>query len=64
MNIPAVVQIQNLIERYDDGELDTEYVEFIMEHSLGDRVICNGDTLLSAIEDLYMFDEFINSMVV
>ena len=39
-----------------------EYADYIMKHCGGDRVICNGDTLLQAQEDLYLFDEFLASM--
>ena len=36
-----------------------EYAEFIMKHAAGDRIICNGDTLLEAMEDGYLLEEFI-----
>lgn len=38
------------------GDSD-EYAEFIMKN--GERLICNGDMLLSAMEDGYLFDEFL-----
>lgn len=38
------------------GESD-EYAEFIMAN--GDRLICNGDMLTEAMEDGYLFDEFL-----
>jgi hypothetical protein len=43
---------------FDNFELDQQYSEYIMEHSAGDRVICNGHTLTAAIEDGYLFEEF------
>lgn len=43
---------------FDNWELDEEYAEYIMEHSCGDRIICNGDTLTAAMEDLYLYDSF------
>lgn len=46
----------------DDLEYSDEYAEYIIEHSKGDRVICNGDALLNAMEDGYLFDEFLNSL--
>ena len=51
----------------DDTELDElqfspEYGSFIMENAGGDRVICNGDTLLQAQEDGYLFNEFLESL--
>ena len=36
-----------------------EYAEFIMANAKADRVICNGDMLLDAMEDGYLFDEFL-----
>jgi hypothetical protein len=39
-----------------------EYAEYIMEHSAGDRIICNGDTLIRAQEDNYLFDDFLDSL--
>ena len=44
---------------FDQGLLDDEYMDYIMEHSdPSERVICNGDTLLAAFEEQYLFDEF------
>lgn len=48
---------------FDNYEFDDEYSEYIMEHCHGDRIICNGDTLISAIEDGYLFEDFKNSKV-
>ena len=45
----------------DDLMYSNEYAEFIMEHGKGDRVICNGHLLLEAMEDGYLFDEFLES---
>lgn len=53
-----------LIKRYDNNEFDAEYADYIIEHSAGDRVICNGDTLIEAIEDMYLFEEFIDSLII
>ena len=37
-----------------------EYAEYIMNnYDPGERVICNGDTLLEAQENLYLFSEFL-----
>lgn len=38
------------------GESD-EYAEFIMAN--GDRLICDGNMLMEAMEDGYLFDEFL-----
>lgn len=45
----------------DDLMYSEEYAEFIMENSKGDRVICNGSTLLDAMEDGYLFEEFLET---
>jgi hypothetical protein len=55
------------LEILNDTELDElnyseEYAEYIMNNSGGDRVICNGDTLLQAQEDGYLFAEFLESL--
>lgn len=44
----------------DDLQFSEEYAEFIMEN--GDRMICDGDTLLEAQEDGYLFPEFLESL--
>lgn len=46
----------NEIDRLADSE---DYANYIMANACGDRVICNGDMLLDAIEDGYLFDEFL-----
>ena len=43
----------------DDLMYSDEYSSYIMEHAGGDRLICNGDTLTQAMEDGYLWDEFI-----
>ena len=45
----------------DDLMYSEEYAEFIMEHGKGDRVICNGSTLLDAMEDGYLCEEFLET---
>jgi len=64
MNIVAQQNTFTLTARptFDDIEnLEDQYAEFIMANgSNGDRVICNGDTLLEAMEDGYLIDEFLN----
>ena len=51
----------------NDTELDElnyseEYAEYIMNNCGGERIICNGDTLLQAQEDGYLFVEFLESL--
>lgn len=43
----------------DDLQYSEEYVEFIMNNSNGERMICNGDMLTQAMEDGYLLDEFL-----
>jgi hypothetical protein len=39
-----------------------EYSEYIMKNGdNGERAICNGNTLLEAMEDGYLFTEFLKS---
>jgi hypothetical protein len=46
-------------ERLDELTFSSDYINYIGQH--GDRAICNGDTLLEAMEDLYLFDDFLVS---
>jgi len=54
-------------EEFDEAaegyDLDEAYSEYIMEHSKGDRIICNGDTLIRAMEDGYLWESFKESMI-
>lgn len=44
----------------DDLMYSQEYAEYIQQHAdLSEVVICNGDTLLQAMEAGYLFDEFL-----
>ncbi len=45
----------------DDLQYSEEYSEFIMNNCHGERIICNGDTLLQAMEEGYLFDAFLES---
>lgn len=46
----------------DDLQFSDEYAEFIMQNGSSDRVICNGDTLLIAQEEGYLFPEFLETL--
>ena len=46
----------------DELTYSQEYADFIMENSKGDRVICNGDLLLDAMEDGYLFDDILKTV--
>ena len=52
--------MSTLVERFENGDLDDQYAEYIMEHSAGDRLICNGDMLIMAMEDGYLADDFLD----
>ena len=44
---------------FDQGLLDDEYMDYIqLNADPSERIICNGDTLLAAFEEQYLFDEF------
>lgn len=47
---------------YDDLQYSDEYAQFIMNNYDGSRVICNSNTLLMAMEDGYLFEEFLSSL--
>ena len=38
-----------------------EYGEYIMNNCHGERVIGNGDALIAAMEDYYLWEEFLSS---
>ena len=50
-------------QKLENWELEDQYAEYIMDHAAGDRVICNGDTLLAAMEDGYLLEDFKDSIV-
>lgn len=43
----------------DDHQYSDEYAEYILKHNNGQRIICNGDTLTCAMEDGFLFDEYL-----
>lgn len=43
----------------DDLSYSADYAEYIMRNCGNDRLICNGDMLLEAMEDGYLWDEFL-----
>ena len=49
--------------RFDRGLLDDQYAEYIMEHCHGERAIGNGNMLILAMEDAYLFEDFKESLV-
>ena len=44
---------------FDAGLFDQEYMDYILEHANpNDRIIHNGDSLLQAFEEMYLYEEF------
>ena len=53
----TIDEFNGLFEIYDN--LHDKYMDYIMENGDPDeRIICNGDLLLEAAEDGYLFEEF------
>ena len=48
---------------WQSDKLNDEYADYIMNNCLGDRLICDGDMLIEAMEDFYLFDDFKDSLV-
>lgn len=49
---------------YDNSdELMNLHCDYIMENCHGDRIIGNGDMLINAIEDGYLYEEFREVMI-
>jgi hypothetical protein len=49
-------------EQLDELAYSDEYMEYIMNNAGGQRVICNGDMLIDAVEDGFLFEEFLESI--
>ena len=45
-----------------EDEQQIAYGEYIMEHCAGDRVIGNGEALIKAEEEGYLWDDFLASL--
>lgn len=43
---------------FEETDLFNEYMEYIMENCHGDRMICNGDMLVIAAEEGYLYEAF------
>lgn len=54
--------MSTLLEQFEDGKLDDQYAEYIMNNCHGERIICNGDTLIVAMEQGYLADAFLESI--
>jgi hypothetical protein len=61
LNETGQYTMKTLETRFAEGEFDEAYAEFIMLHSVGsERVVCNGDALIDAMEAGYLADEFLD----
>jgi hypothetical protein len=49
------------MKNIDNAEMQEIYAEFIMERAAGERLICNGDMLVDAMEDGYLLEEFLET---
>lgn len=50
------------LEEMEKMMYDEDYAEYIMANASGDaRAICNGDQLTIAMEDLYLFEDYLMS---
>lgn len=59
----CVVNNMSGVELIEDLVYSEQYAQYIMDHGDNEeRVICNGDTLLEAMEDEYLFDDFLKSI--
>jgi hypothetical protein len=53
----TIDEFNNLFDVHDD--LHDKYMEYIMENADPSEVtICNGDTLIEAVERGYLFEDF------
>jgi hypothetical protein len=43
---------------FEEADLFDEYMEYIMENCHGERMICNGDSLVVAAEEGYLYEAF------
>ena len=50
-------------QKFDNNEFYDEYAEYIMNNCAGDRAIGNGEMLIRACEDGYLFESFRDSKV-
>ncbi len=48
-------------QRLDELSNSPEYADYIMNNCFGDRRIANGDDLIIAMEEGYLFDSFLET---
>lgn len=54
---------EQLLNNFESGNYDDLYADYIMKNADGERVICNGDTLLVAMEEGFLADEFFDFLM-
>lgn len=56
------ITFEELRVQCEEGKFDAEYAEFINAHADSSVVmICNGQSLIMAMESGYLFDDFVDS---
>lgn len=63
MEFQQLCRLEAKLEEFDnqyneDYSLQDLHMEYIMENCHGDRIICNGDMLIEALEDGYLYEDF------
>lgn len=63
MEFQELCHLEAILDKFDDRynddyTLQDLHMEYIMENCHGDRLICNGDMLIEALEDGYLYEDF------
>jgi len=61
--MPKFKTVEEFELAFDNLELDTDYAEYIMDNCHGERIIGNGDMLIEAMEDFYLYEAFRDSVL-
>jgi len=56
--------VEEFERAFNDYMLDQEYSDYIMANCHGERIIGNGDALIAAMEEGYLYEGFKESMVI
>lgn len=51
---------EHLIKLANEGHFDDLYAEYLFNHSNSPYYICNSDSLINAMEDGHLWDDFID----
>jgi hypothetical protein len=55
--------LEEFEKKFDNNDYDEAYSEYIMANCAGNRMIGNGDMLITAIEEGYLYEEFRDSII-